>query len=143
MNTRRPARDPRIDDLDGIARELALVAGYEAAERLILHFGGQRHYIPDKMRPSSPFWKVLGPEVAKQLAAVFVVWAASAAGRDNHVEIPLGGRLMQAKRKAAMAAFDGSKNEAAATFRCSRRTVQRYRRKVRQPSLFDPPSKSV
>ena len=46
-------------------------------------------------------------------------------------------RLMQAKRKAAIAAFKGSKNQAVAMFKCSRRTVQRYRKKVQEPGLFD------
>jgi hypothetical protein len=121
--------DTRIDDLDGIARELALVAGYDAAEALILAFGGQRLYVPNKMRPSSPFWKVLGGPVAKQLALIVNGGAGERTGND--VDIPLGSRLMQAKRKAAIAGFKGSKNQAVAVFKCSRRTVQRYRKKVR------------
>jgi hypothetical protein len=44
---------------------------------------------------------------------------------------------MQAKRKAAIASFKGSKNQAVAMFKCSRRTVQRYRKRISQPSLFD------
>jgi hypothetical protein len=131
------SRDPRIDDLVGIARELALVAGYEAAEKLMLHFGGQRLYIPDKMRPRSPFWKVLGPEAAKQLAIIAAQPRQNGEARDNQVDIPLGSRLLQAKRKAAIATFDGSKNRAASVFKVSRRTIQRYRRKMRQPTLFD------
>jgi hypothetical protein len=129
--------DPRIDDLVGIARELALVAGYDAAEKLMLHFGGQRLYIPAKMRPKSPFWKVLGPEVACQLAAIAAQPRMDGGASDSQVDIPLGSRLMQAKRKAAIAGFGGSKNQAASVFKVSRRTVQRYRGKVRQPTLFD------
>lgn len=42
-------------------------------------------------------------------------------------------------RKAAIADFTGSKNQAAAAFHVSRRTVQRYRAKAREPGLFDLP----
>lgn len=130
------APDPRIANLVGIARELALEAGYDAAVKLMLHFGGQRLYIPDQMRPSSPFWKVLGGDIAQKLP-ICAERAAGAAGHDGHMLIPSGSRLERAQRKAAIAAFDGSKNQAAATFHVHRRTVQRYRRKTREPGLFD------
>lgn len=144
MTRREPLqRDRRIDDLDGIARELARAAGYEAAETLILAFGGQRLYVPVKMRPSSPFWRVLGADAAKKLAAIANAnldgVEAQGAGRD--VDIPLGSRLMMAKRKAAIGQFKGSKNRAAEIFKCSRRTIQRYRRHLRQPDLFEGLSK--
>ncbi len=109
-------RDPRIAELVGIARELAEEKGYEAAERLMLHFGGQRRAIPEKMRPRSEFWRVLGPEVAKALAAIAARPRADGTARDDQVDIPLGSRLLQAKRKAAIAAFEGSKNRAAGVF---------------------------
>lgn len=118
-------KDPRIGELVGIARELAKAAGFEAAETLMFHFGGQRLNVPQKMRPSSPFWKVLGGDVAKKLAAIANKGAAQGSGAD--IDIPRGGRLMTAKRRAAIATFNGSKNEAAARFAVHRRTVQRYR----------------
>lgn len=130
-------RDPRIDELVGIARELAEEVGYEAAEQLMLHFGGQRRSIPAKMRPRSEFWKVLGEKVALALAAIAHRPKADGSALDSQVDIPLGSRLLQAKRKAAIATFGGSKNQAAAVYRVSRRTVQRYRKKVRGPTLFD------
>jgi hypothetical protein len=136
--TRRPSpADHRIGELVGIARELALVAGFEAAETLMLHFGGQRRNIPNKMRPSSPFWKVLGREAALQLAKI-----ANQGGDDTRygadVEIPMGSKLLMARRRAAIAAFKGSKNQAAATFHVSRRTVQRHRGDARDvPPLFE------
>lgn len=133
-----PELDPRIASLDGIAREVALEAGYDAAIRLMLHFGGQRHYIPDKIRRSSPFWKKLGPEIARVLPLCAARLGGSN-GRQNEVDIPTGSRLERAMRKAAIADFGGSKNQAAAAFHVSRRTVQRYRAKAREPSLFDLP----
>jgi hypothetical protein len=128
--------DPRIAYLVGIARELALEAGYDAAIKLMLHFGGQRLYIPDQMRPSSSLWKVLGGDIAKKLPGC-AERAAGAGGHDGHILIPSGSRLERAQRKAAIAAFNGSKNQAAAAFHVHRRTVQRYRRRAREPSLFD------
>lgn len=128
--------DPRIASLDGIARELALEAGYEAAIKLMLHFGGQRHYIPDRIRRSSPFWQKLGPEIARLLPGC-AERLGGADGRPNEVDIPTGSRLERARRKAAIAAFKGSKNQAAGQFHVSRRTVQRYRAKVREPGLFE------
>jgi hypothetical protein len=122
----KPPRDPRIGELVGIARELAKVAGFEAAETLMFHFGGQRLNVPQKMRPSSPFWKVLGGDVAKKLAAIANKGGAQGSGAD--VDIPRGSRLMIARKRAAIAAFGGSKNEAAARFGIHRRTVQRHRR---------------
>lgn len=132
--------DPRIASLDGIARELALEAGYDAAIRLMQHFGGQRHYIPDKIRRSSPFWQKLGPEIARVLPLCAARLGGSN-GRQNEVDIPTGSRLERAKRKAAIADFAGSKNQAAATFHVSRRTVQRYRKKSKQLDMFNEPTK--
>jgi len=133
-----PDLDPRIATLDGIARELALEAGYDAALRLMLHFGGQRHYIPDKIRRSSQFWQKLGPDIARVLPLCAARLGGSN-GRQNEVDIPTGSRLDRAMRKTAIANFRGSKNQAAAAFHVSRRTVQRYRSKAREPTLFDLP----
>ena len=138
--TRSPPapKDPRVDELVGIARDLARVAGFEAAEARMLHFGGQRIYVPEKMRPKSEIWKALGPAAAKALAAI----VAARPGGVSPIDVPLGGQLRAARRKEAIRAFNGSKNKAAAAFQCSRRTVQRYRN--REPAsmpLFDPPSK--
>lgn len=136
-----PAKDPRVAELVGIARELGRAAGFEAAEALMLHFGGQRLYVPAKMRPSSPFWKVLGRDAALALAAIANRGGSNRSGVD--IEIPMGSKLLMARRKAAIGAFKGSKNQAAAAFRLSRRTVQRYRSASRDGAgpLFDSPSK--
>src|SRR6476620_10633191 len=132
----KPPADPRIAELVGIARELAKAVGFEAAETLMFHFGGQRLNVPQKMRPSSPFWKVLGPDAAQKLAAIANAGSAQGSGAD--VDIPRGGRLMMAQRRATIAAFNGSKNEAAARFGVHRRTVQRHRRGlVSVGPLFD------
>jgi hypothetical protein len=141
MSKRPSPADHRIGELVGIARELALVAGFEAAEILMLHFGGQRRNIPNKMRPSSPFWKVLGKEAALQLARIANKGGEST-GSGADVEIPLGSKLLMARRRAAIAGFKGSKNQAAEAFRVSRRTVQRVRNHEPAPMpLFDGLSK--
>jgi hypothetical protein len=139
---KRPAHpDHRIDELVGIARELGKIAGFEAAETLMLHFGGQRVYMPEKMRPSSVLWKVLGKEVAVTLWKL-VIGPGDAGDIGRLIEIPLGSRLLMARRKAAIATFKGSKNEAAAAFKCSRRTIQRYRSDIRDEGpLFETLSK--
>lgn len=130
-------KDARIAELVGIAREFALAAGFEAAEQLMLHFGGQRVYVPIKMRPSSPFWKVLGRSAALKLAEIATHGESQGSGAE--IEVPIGSRLLMARRKAAIAGFKGSKNQAAAAFRCSRRTVQRYRSAAQEGAgpLFD------
>ena len=46
--------------LDGVAKELAAAASFDAGERLFEHFGGQRVYVPEKMWPGSRFWEALG-----------------------------------------------------------------------------------
>lgn len=136
MSRSKPRADPRIDFLVGIVREFAQAAGYDAAETLMFHFGGQRLYVPQKMRPTSPFWPVLGPEAAKTLSRVANKGGAQGSGVE--VEIPRGSRLMLARRNAQLAGFEGSKNQAALKFGVHRRTVQRYRQKapVKLP-LFD------
>lgn len=140
---KRPSSHPdhRVNELVGIARELGEAVGFEAAELLMLHFGGQRRNIPNKMRPSSPFWKVLGREAALQLARI-ANHGEETTGSGVDVEIPLGSKLLMARRRAAIAAFPGSKNQAAATFHVSRRTVQRHRVDARtELPLFSSPKR--
>lgn len=135
-----PAPDPRLADLVGPALELAKVAGFDAAVRLMVNFGGQRLYVPRKMRPRRPgsrpllnesdFVGALGLAAAKELAALY---------GGEHVEIPLGSALKERQRRAQVAKFKGSNNQAVQTFGLHRRTVQRLRHGAedeRQQSLF-------
>lgn len=139
------APDPRLTNLPGVARELAVKAGYDAGERLVLHFAGQRVFVPKKIWPRSKLWKLLGPLTAKALAELF--------GGDT-IEVPTGEGLTVAKRKLQIRNYlqgegrQQSKNEIAGTFRVNRRTVQRHRawlgrvRDRRQGALdLDGPSK--
>ena len=128
--------DPRLSLLEGTARELARAAGFDAAERLMLHFGGQRVFVPRRMRPRSPLFGALGREAALKLAELF---------GGEYIEVPIGKALSTAKRLAAIASFKGSHNEAARAFGCTRRWVRMVRAgarpDLRQAGLFDKPSK--
>lgn len=147
------ARDPRLELLDGVAKELAAVAGFDAGERLLEHFGGQRVYVPEKMRPDSRFWDTLGPNAARALAKI--------CGGD-HIDVPTGSeaqrRLSAKKMRRQISAYlaaqkdpkKTTKDHVAATFNCNRRTVQRVRAAMGQPAqpgnqadLFEKRSKSV
>jgi DNA-binding NarL/FixJ family response regulator len=116
--------DPRLANLDGVARELGEEAGYDAGERLVLHYAGQRIYVPEKMRPKSDLWDALGPIAAKTLARLF---------GGTHIEVPTGENLSRRKRVAqarallAGAGQGASKNQVAAQLGIHRRTVQRHR----------------
>ena len=139
------ARDPRLADLVGPALELAQVAGFDAAVRLMVNFGGQRLYVPRKMRPRRAnkrqalneidFVTALGWDAAKALAGLY---------GGEHIEIPLGKLLKEGQRRLQVANFKGSNNQAIQTFGLHRRTVQRLRHgqeDANQGSLFDGPSK--
>ena len=123
------AADPRLADLTGPALELAKKAGFDAAVRLMVNFGGQRLYVPRKMRPRRPdrrpvlngidFVEALGPAAAKALAELY---------GGEHIEIPLGTALHDRQIAQQIANFRGSLNQAVRTFGLHRRTIQRVQR---------------
>lgn len=129
--------DPRLDLLDGAAKELAREAGFDAGERLLEHFGGQRVFVPKKMRPRSRFWETLGPKAAQALSDLF--------GGD-YITVPTGAeaqrRLSSQKMRRQIAAYlsaqrdpkKRTKDHVAATFHCNRRTVQRVRAALARPT---------
>ena len=131
------APDPRLELLDGAAKELAREAGFDAGERLLEHFGRQRVCVPHKMRPRSRFWETLGPNAAKVLSRLF--------GGD-YITVPTGSkaqrRLSARKMRRQVAAYLAAqrdpkmmtKDHVAATFRCNRRTVQRVRVAIGPPT---------
>ena len=138
-------KDPRIAELPGVARQLAVAAGYDAGERLLLQFAGQRVFVPKKIWPRSKLWKLLGPLTAKALTELF--------GGD-YIDVPTGEGLTVAKRTRQIRNYlqgegrQQSKNQVAGTFHVNRRTVQRHRawlgraRDRRQGALdLDGPSK--
>lgn len=116
--------DPRLAGLSGVARELAVKAGYDAGERLVLHFAGQRLFVPKKIWPRSQLWKLLGPLTAKALAELY---------GGEYIEVPTGEGLSRSKRVAqirqhlAGAGKASSKNQVASALKVHRRTVQRHR----------------
>ena len=143
--------DPRLDLLDGAAKELAREAGFDAGERLLEHFGGQRVFVPKKMRPRSRFWETLGPKAAQILSDLF--------GGD-YITVPTGteaqrrlsGRKMRRQIAAYLAAQTdpkkATKDHVASKFNCNRRTVQRVRVALGRPAtptdqadLFEKPQK--
>lgn len=143
------APDPRLGELEGVARRFGRVAGYDAAVRLVMEFGGRRLSVPVKMRPSSPFWSKLGPIAAKALAKLF-------GGED--ITVPTGSKASEKQRRRQVRNYllaqrdpsKVSKNDLAEKFKVHRRTVQRVRVALGQPvaetaqtDLFEKPSKSV
>lgn len=138
------ARDPRLADLVGPALELAKAAGFDAAVRLMVNFGGQRLYVPRKMRPRRAskrqalneidFITAIGRDAAKALADLY---------GGEHIEIPLGSALQDRQIALQVANFKGSINQAIRKFGLHRRTIQRIQRQhqtagdARQPSLFE------
>lgn len=129
-------KDPRFALLTGPALQLAEKAGFDAAVRLMVALGGQRLYVPRKMRPGSPFYEPLGRDAARALAELF---------GGEHIEVPLGTGLKESQIRAQIAAFKGTNNKAVETFGRHRRTIQRIRhgqQDTRQQSLFETPSKS-
>lgn len=142
------AVDPRLADLNGPALELAKVAGFDAAVRLMVSFGGQRLYVPSKMRPRRTskrqalndvdFITAIGREPAKALAKLY---------GGEHIDIPLGSTLHDRQIKLQVVNFNGSLNQAVRKFGLHRRTIQRIksdheaRLDARQQSLFEGPSK--
>lgn len=127
--------DPRLSSLPPIARQLAEKAGFDAGERLVLEFAGQRVFVPKKMRPRSVLWKKLGPLSAKALAEIF---------GGEYIEVPTGEGLSTAKRARQIRTFlkgEGrgkSKNVIAGKFKVNRRTVQRHREFLRRKSDRSP-----
>lgn len=122
------AFDPRFTLLTGSALELAKVAGFDAAVRLMVAFGGQRIYVPRKRRDSSHFSVQLGCDAARALASLF---------GGEHIEVPLGSHLSVLQRRNQIANFSGSNNAAAQMFRIHRRTVQRIRRQANEVKQLD------
>ena len=139
------AADPRLTTLPPIARQLAEKAGFDAGERLLLHFAGQRVFVPKKIWPRSILWEKLGPLSAKALSDIY--------GGD-YIDVPTGAGLSTAKRARQIRNYlssEGrgqSKNQIASTFEINRRTVQRHRvwlrrkrEKIQGALDFDGPSK--
>jgi hypothetical protein len=142
--------DPRLELLDGVAKALAKVAGFDAGERLITHFGGQRVFVPRTVRPRSRLWQQLGPIAAKALATlrggehIDVPTGSEARRRLNDVRVRL---QIESYLKAQGNPAAVSKDQVAERFKVNRRTVQRVRvalqapRDDKQGSLFEGPSK--
>lgn len=127
----KPKADPRIQYLSGIAKEFALAAGVDAAEKLMKLFGGERVSVPLKARPSSRIWK-LGPAAAEKLVEL--------RGGET-IDVPTGaaGALRRAtsmRRQQIAECFQGPEkmtiNAAAKKFGVHRRTISRIRAAARQ-----------
>jgi hypothetical protein len=131
----KPA-DPRLELLVGIARELAEVSDYDAAVRLMTAFGGQRIFVPARIRPKSRLYQVLGPHAAQELAKLI-----APLGKD--IDVPLGGLINARARRRALAnlvaaqeqlppAERRSKNQIAAEMGIHYKTVQKARHANRE-----------
>ena len=136
------AGDPRLELLEGAAKELGQRAGFDAGERLVQHFGGQRVFVPKKMRPRSRFWATLGPIAASELSKMY---------GGEHINVPTGTSASHKQRRRQIERYlrshgdpaSVSKDRVAEAFHVNRRTVQRVRAAIRsegalsQFDLFD------
>ncbi len=128
-------RDPRIEQLVGPAKALALELGYDMGVRLMTEFGGMQLSIPKRPLPrSSKIWQVLGADAAKALSKLY---------GPGPIEVPVASRLARLARNHAIATHEGSHNEAARQFGVTRRWVKMVRRGSRQQGeLFGRATKS-
>ena len=115
------ANDGRIALLRGVARGLAEELDFEAAEKLMLHFGGMQVTVPAKPRPRSPLTKLLGKEIAAAMSRLY-------GPGQVEVPMPLGRRLETAARMRAIQEHPGSHNQVARAFGCTRRWVRMVRK---------------
>lgn len=132
MSAPDPRPDPRIALLRGAARALAEELGFEAAEKLMHHFGGLQVTVPMKPRKHSPLLLVLGREAAAVLSRLY-------GGSNIDVPVALGRRMETAARMRAIQEHPGSHNQVAREFQCTRRWVRMVRKARRQGPgpLFD------
>jgi hypothetical protein len=121
-----PKRDPRIDYLVGVARELAMKAGYEAGEQLIDRFGAQRLYVPRLTRLSekTKIFRALGSDAAKALADLY---------GGECIVVPLRSSLLRKRMTDYLLSTPRpSLNQVCAKFDVDRRTVARLRAQLRR-----------
>ena len=119
--------------LPHILREVAEIAGEEAALRLARVRGGRRMYVP--ATPTAGLTAEIGAEAAGALARLY--------GNEN-ITVPLGptGSLSQVRRAIGEALQGGaSAAEAAEAAGVTQRTIYNHRRRrkerdARQPRLF-------
>jgi len=135
-------RDPRIGHLIGVARELAIKSGYEAGERLIDNFGGQRLYVPRKPQPRRAsrrqvlkevdFITAIGADAAETLAVMY---------GGEHIEVPLRSSLLLKRMTDFLLSTPApSINQVVAKFDVHRRTVQRLRAQLRRQASGSRPT---
>jgi len=118
--------------LRGAARALAEELGFEAAEKLMHHFGGLQVTVPVRPRKRSPLLLALGREIAAVLSRLY-------GGSNIEVPTALGRRMEAAARMRAIQEHPGSHNQVAREFQCTRRWVRMVRKARRQGPgpLFD------
>jgi len=63
--------DARANDYPGIFQEIAQMIGIEATAKLVAEYGGTRLYIASSLNPDKKLLKLLGQEIAQQLADEF------------------------------------------------------------------------
>ena len=115
------AGDPRITLLRGAARALAEEMDFDAAEKLMRHFGGMQVTVPMKPRPRSPLTQLLGKEISAAMSRLY-------GGGQIEVPVALGKRMEAAARFRAIQEHAGSHNQVAREFNCTRRWVRMVRR---------------
>jgi hypothetical protein len=120
-----PKRDPRIARLKGIAREIAIAAGYDVLRLLVQLFGGQRVFIPLGARPPRS-----GSKLAKLDPATLAKLIEFRGG--EYIEVPTGAAI---QRQEIIDFLQSSprptNNQVASKFGVHRRSVQRMRSTLR------------
>lgn len=143
-------RSASFDGLPEVLREIAAVAGLEAATRLAWARGGTIVKIPRRAGPRHWLVDCLGRKAADAICAHYCVQDADGRAIGGfRLQIPLAGTgtLAQTRRRLAKDLESGELGVRAAARRngVHERTAWRVKRKLAQPGsagqpdLFDPP----
>jgi hypothetical protein len=121
-------------DLPELLREIAEIAGIDAALAIADAKGGQDVIIPTRLRPDHWLVVAVGLEKAERISAHF-----TSGHRRQRVIVPLGpaGSFLAERRRRAKALADAqargsSANQIAAEVGITERSVRRFRSKQRQ-----------
>jgi|GEM_PF-754209 len=108
-----------------ILREIAEVAGKEAANILALAFGGRKLYIPGQIKRAKWLEDIVGAEASAKLIDHFTF-----GGRGVTYQIPMGSRAQKQKMLAALLEQGLSVPDAAKKAGVHMRTAYRLRRRL-------------
>ena len=122
-----------------LLREIADVAGLDAALKLSAAYGGTRRTFPERIKTSN-HWLVrcVGREAADRICAHFRQSSASGASTGIKVLVPRGptGAFVAARQRLAQALAEGkSASEAAKLAGMTERSAYRIRQQLRRDGI--------